>query len=121
MRRKEAGAAAEDLALKHLEAAGLKLAVRNYRCRAGEIDLVMLDGREVLALIEVRQRSHSAFGGAAASVDYRKQQRLITAARHLWMMRADLRQRRARFDVVAIDGALSGAPRIEWLKDAFRL
>lgn len=111
--RKLSGSNAEQAALKHLQAQGLRLIARNYRCRAGEIDLVMLEGK-TLALIEVRFRTSTYFGGAAASVTSRKQRRLILAAKHLLVSRAELRKFPARFDVVAVDG-----PRIEWIKAAF--
>ena len=59
------GRRAEDLALRHLECAGLRLLTRNYRCRGGEIDLVMLDAAaRVLVLVEVRSRSRVDFGSA---------------------------------------------------------
>ena len=115
--RKEAGSEGEDAALQRLKRAGLKLIARNYRCKAGEIDLVMLDGA-VLALIEVRYRGTNAFGGAAASVTWRKQRRRITAARHLLLTRADLRRYPARFDVVAITSGPRG-PEFRWIKAAF--
>ena len=118
--RKEAGVAAENAALVHLTAQGLKLITRNYRCRGGELDLVMLDGA-TLVLIEVRYRATAAFGGAAASVTWRKQRRLILAARHLLTTRNDLRRYRARFDVVAVSGGDGFPVRIEWIKDAFVL
>ena len=117
MERRDAGIEAEDAALRHLKRAGLKLIARNYRCKAGEIDLVMLDGA-TLVLIEVRYRSNLDFGGAAASVTWRKQRRIITAARHLLMMRADLRRLPARFDVIAISSGLRGVE-VEWIKAAF--
>jgi putative endonuclease len=115
--RKEAGAEGEAAALAHLKRAGLKLIARNYRCKAGEIDLVMLDGG-VLVLIEVRYRATGAYGGAAASVTWRKQRRIITAARHLLLTRADLRRYPARFDVVAITAG-APAPEVRWIKAAF--
>ena len=115
--RKEAGGDAEDAALQLLKRAGLQLVARNYRCKAGELDLVMLDAG-VLALIEVRYRATNAFGGAAASVTWRKQRRIITAARHLLLTRADLRRYPARFDVVAISSGARG-PQMEWIKAAF--
>ncbi len=118
MQRKDAGDRGEALALDYLRKAGLQLVLRNYRCRQGEIDLVMFEGR-TLALIEVRYRAGAEFGGAAASVTHTKQQRLAYAARHLLMTRADLRRHPARFDVVAIDGA-DGA-HIQWIRNAFTL
>jgi putative endonuclease len=115
--RKEAGTAGEDAALQHLRSYGLELVMRNYRCRSGEIDLIMLDGR-TLALIEVRYRSDAAFGGAAASVTWHKQQRIINAARHLMTSRSELRRYPARFDVVAVSPGMD-ALRIEWIRNAF--
>jgi putative endonuclease len=117
--RKEAGRAAEDAALKHLQAAGLRLVTRNYRCRGGELDLAMLDG-DTLALIEVRYRSSLDFGGAAASVSWFKQRRISLAARHLLTTRSELRRYRARFDVVAVTGDRR-TPQLEWIKAAFVL
>jgi putative endonuclease len=115
------GRQGEDLACRHLEAQGLRLLERNYRCRAGEIDLVMLDG-DTLVLVEVRSRSTAEHGGAAATVGARKQQRFIRAARHLLLTRPDYRRLPARFDVVAIDAAPAGAPGsvVTWIRDAFR-
>jgi putative endonuclease len=111
------GRAAETAALAYLKRQGLQLVARNYRCKAGEIDLVML-ASGTLALVEVRYRTCAGYGGAAGSVIYRKQRRIVQAAQHLLMTRADLRRYPARFDVVAISPDLSGL-RIEWLKGAF--
>ena len=118
--RKDAGDRAERVALSHLLAAGLQLVTRNYRCKAGEVDLVMLEG-EILVLVEVRFRRNALFGGAAASVIHRKRRRLIKTAHHLLLTRSSLRRYPARFDVVAIDGSVDGALQVDWIKDAFRV
>lgn len=117
--RKAIGVLGEELALAHLTSHGLTLVTRNYRCKLGELDLVMLDG-STLVLVEVRCRSSKDYGGPAASVDWRKQRRLILAAEHLLMKRAELRRYPARFDVVAIT---TGDPetKIDWLESAFTL
>jgi putative endonuclease len=118
------GRAAESRALRHLETAGLVLLTQNYRCRAGEIDLVMLDRQaQVLVLVEVRSRSRSDFGGAAATISAVKQRRCSLAARHLLMSRRELRRLRARFDVVAIDPAPApgGDAVVTWIRNAFVL
>jgi putative endonuclease len=115
-----AGRRGEDLACRHLESQGLRLLERNYRCRAGEIDLVMLDAG-TLVLVEVRSRSSANHGGAAATVGSRKQRRFILAARHLMLTRPAYRRLAARFDVLAIDAAPDGGPsRLTWIRDAFR-
>lgn len=116
--RKEAGVAAENAAFRFLVEHGLEPIARNYRCRGGEIDLVMMDGK-TLALVEVRYRASKEFGGAAASVTWFKQKRIILAARHLLKTRRDLRNHRARFDVVAISGTDWRKPKIDWIKRAF--
>lgn len=114
------GRRGEDRALAHLQLQGLELVERNYRCRAGEIDLVMCEGA-VLVLVEVRSRSRADFGSAAASIGARKQRRFILAARHLLLTRPELRRLRTRFDVVAIDpGEQPGAPPVvTWIRNAF--
>ena len=112
---KQAGDAAEDRALAHLAAAGLKLVARNYRTPGrggGEIDLVMRDAGGTLVFVEVRQRASTAFGGAAASISPFKQRRIIFAARHFLARLAH--QPPCRFDVVSVE---AGA--IEWLRGAF--
>lgn len=81
----------------------------------------MLDGT-TLVLVEVRSRSSTDYGGAAASVGARKQRRFTLAARHLMLTRPEYRRLAVRFDVVALDrpeGA--GAAVCTWLKDAFRM
>lgn len=116
----EAGRRGEDLACRHLQSQGLELLERNYRCRAGEIDLVMLDGR-TLVLVEVRSRTSNSHGSAAATVGARKQRRFTLAARHLMLTRPQYRRLAARFDVVAIDPAPGGeSTRLTWIRDAFR-
>lgn len=113
--RKAAGDAAEDRALAHLLDAGLRLVARNYRTPGrggGEIDLVMRDGA-TLVFVEVRRRSRADFGGAAASVGFVKQRRIVFAARH-FLLRLRGSPPPCRFDVVAVEDG-----RITWLRAAF--
>ena len=115
--RQAAGARAESLARRHLGAAGLAEVARNWRCRAGELDLVMRDAA-TLVFVEVRYRRSDAFGGARASVDARKQARLIRVAEHFLAAHRDLAELPCRFDVVAISGP-EEACSLEWIRDAF--
>lgn len=112
------GTAAEDLALRYLEARGLTLVARNFRCRTGELDLIMRD-REQLVFVEVRSRRHSRYGTPAESVTRTKQQRLLRAAA-FYLQRQRLLDAPCRFDVVAILQA-EDEPRMEWIRDAFQL
>lgn len=115
-----AGRRGEDLARRHLEAQGLEFLESNYRCRAGEIDLVMLEG-STLVIVEVRSRTSAQHGSAAATVGPRKQRRFILASRHLMLTRPAYRRLAARFDVVAIDAAGPDTPPlVTWIRDAFR-
>ena len=121
--RKAIGLLGEEAALSYLLEHGLRLITRNYRCKMGEIDLVMLDGA-TLVIIEVRYRASGDYGGAAASVTWDKQQRLVRATEHLRMKRAELQQYPARFDVIAITAGAARDPtelRIDWIKRAFTL
>jgi putative endonuclease len=113
------GGAAEQLAALHLEGRGLEVIARNLRCRVGELDLVCRDGG-VLVIVEVRQRCSADFGGALASVDRRKQRKIIRAARFFLQQCAPWRALVIRFDVVAVHGLPDGTHRIDWIKDAFR-
>ena len=117
--RQRAGIQAEDAAAAFLQAAGARILLRNYRCRCGELDIVARVGPEELAIVEVRTRSSQAYGGAAASVDAMKRQRLIRAAKRLLQQRADLARLRVRFDVVVVSYPSPEAPGIEWIKHAF--
>jgi putative endonuclease len=112
---KQKGDAAEDRALRHLQANGLRLVLRNYRTPGrggGEIDLIMRDPDGTLVFVEVRKRRSTDHGGALASVTFVKQQRIVFAAQHYLLK---LRQvPPCRFDVVAVEG-----DDLKWFKAAF--
>lgn len=108
------GEQAELWAAKFLQQQGLTLIARNYRCRFGEIDLVMQDG-EVLVFVEVRLRSGNSFGGAAASIDSHKQKRLISTAQHYLSQLPCTPP--CRFDAMVMDDAEGRG--LQWLKNAF--
>ena len=109
--RQVVGDDAEDRALAYLVRQGLQLRTRNFRCKSGEIDLIMAD-RETLVFVEVRKRSSMRYGGAAASVTPAKQARLIRAA-YLYLTRYSVTPP-CRFDVIAFE-----QERMSWLKNAF--
>lgn len=111
---KSRGAQAEQWAAQHLQQRGMKLLARNYRGRFGEIDLIMQDDT-ALVFVEVRLRRNADFGGAAASIDARKQQRIIRTAQQY--LSALARTPPCRFDVVLMDDVLGH--NVQWLKNAF--
>lgn len=110
----QTGKQAEQLACDYLQARGLHLRAQNYRLRNGEIDLIMQDG-PIIVFVEVRYRRGTAYGGALASIDLRKQQRLLHTAQHYLLYQAPEAQ--ARFDVIAIEGNND----IQWIPNAFDL
>lgn len=110
---------AENLAHDYLCGQGLQPIERNYRCKAGEIDLIMQQ-REVLVFVEVRYRQSQRYGGSLESIDFRKQQRILTTATHYLCTHNWAQHYSCRFDVVLIDG-ISDTPQIRWIADAFRI
>ena len=112
---RQCGNAAEDRALAHLQAAGLRLLERNYRTPGrggGEIDLIVRDRDGTLVFVEVRSRASDAFGGAGASIGSAKRQRIVFAARHYLLRLAAPPP--CRFDVVLVQGES-----LQWLQAAF--
>lgn len=114
------GSQMEDAAARYLQGAGLTIETRNFRCPAGEIDLIARDN-ETLVFVEVRYRRNARFGGATASVNRRKQQKLIASAKHY--LQHKKRNCPCRFDVVAIEGTGiengAAAENIHWVVNAF--
>lgn len=111
------GESAEEQAHKFLINKGLKPVCRNFRCKQGELDLVMTDG-QTLVIIEVRFRKTDQYGSAVESVTRTKQSRIIAATQFYLSSQSNLSQkvdRPIRFDVVAI----SGNGNIDWIKNAF--
>lgn len=99
--RNKSGARAETLALNFLKQHRLKLVASNYACKAGELDLVMLDGN-TLVFCEVRSRTPSRYGSAAESITCKKQQRLRRAAAHFLQHHKAFQTHTCRFDAVLV-------------------
>ena len=108
------GAAAEERACRYLIAQGLQPVERNFQCRLGEIDLIMLDN-DCLVFVEVRYRGGRRISPASLTVDTYKQRKLIRTAAMYLARRSRFADCKVRFDVTAIDGES-----MEWLRDAFR-
>jgi putative endonuclease len=114
VRAKDAlGKYGEQLAAEHLEAAGLVLIQRNWRCRHGELDIVARDG-DVLVICEVKARSSTAFGTPAEAVDWRKAARLRRLAA-LWLQESTERFESIRFDIVAVLRTPDGSHEVDHL------
>lgn len=111
------GRSAEVLAARYLGARGLKALCSNYRCRSGEIDIVMQEGATIV-FVEVRYRSNSRFLDPLESITFHKRGRIVKAARHFLQTRRGGPPAPCRFDVVTLMGDLAD-PRIQWIKSAF--
>lgn len=111
------GRQAERLALTYLVRQGLTPVARNFRCRGGEIDLIMLHD-DCLTFIEVRYRASTRFSSPAPTVDSRKQRKIIATAAMFIAREKHFANHTMRFDVVAIAG--DGDVSIDWIQDAFR-
>lgn len=112
------GAWAEDMALAFVVKQGLREVKRNYRCRYGEIDLI-LDHANTLVFAEVRYRAAGALVSATESISSAKQRRLLASAEHYLQRRGENDQRDCRFDVLAVSGRAPN-PDVLWLRDAFQ-
>jgi putative endonuclease len=111
------GYRAEQRVARWLEQQGVEVIAQNYRTRLGEIDLILQE-EDCIAITEIRQRRSTQFGGAAASIDPAKQQRLIRLAQ-LWLQQhPEWRNAALRFDAIVIDGTPE-AGEIRWIRRAF--
>ena len=124
-RRRGVGQRGETLARRFLRRRGLKILAANYRCGAGEIDLIALDrgtrretGAETLVFVEVKTRRQDRYVAPAAAVDAAKQRRIRRAAEH-YLARHEASDLAVRFDVVSIVLPDGEPPRIDHLPDAF--
>jgi putative endonuclease len=109
------GRTAEDFACQYLQRQGLALLQRNFRSRYGEIDLIMRD-RKTVVFVEVKLRSRDDYGGAAAAVTPRKQQRLVKTALY-YLQQHPAPGMAMRFDVIAIKPTAGDEFPIEWLQN----
>ena len=112
------GKQAEDAACKYLMENGLRLVEKNYKCRGGEIDLVMRH-KNSLVFVEVRYRHSNRFGSGAESVIKRKQDKIILTALHYLQSHNNSDGLASRFDVISIQ-AISGKTDIQWIQNAFQ-
>lgn len=111
------GAEEEHFAECYLKNQGLSLVARNFRSRYGEIDLIMQD-KQTLVYVEVRQRKSANYGSALESISIKKQQKLIKAAQFYAISTHITENHPQRFDVIGLTGQLPNV-QIDWIKNAF--
>lgn len=114
MNTRAVGTAYERRAAEYLQKQGYQILDFNYRCKAGEIDLVALQGG-YLVFIEVKYRCGRGKGSGLDAVDYRKQQRILRAARWYMMENRIGQESPCRFDVVSFQGDM-----VTLIQDAFQ-
>ena len=117
-RRALTGHNAELLARRRLEAQGLELVAANYRCRFGELDLVMRDGAS-LVFVEVRARNSAVYGAPEASITAKKKRCIMRAARAFVREHPRFGGMMLRFDVVGIL-TRGPSPRFRWIRNAIQ-
>ena len=110
----------EDPAPAYLRCRGLNLLRKNYRCRRGEIDLVMLESsypERTLVFVEVRYRKPTAYGAPQETITRINQNRIIAAAAH-FLATTNALHCTTRFDAMAVTRP-HYLPNVHWIKDAF--
>jgi putative endonuclease len=125
-RPKPSGPHGEHLARRYLLRSGFKILARNYRCPAGEIDLIALDRRPAegpagptIAFVEVKTRRDDAWTDPAAAVDTEKRRRIRKAAAYYLAQRDSLGYN-VRFDIVSVVLPAGARPHVQHIPDAFR-
>jgi putative endonuclease len=116
---KKTGEHYEQIAIEWLCDRGFQIVERNFRCKAGEIDIIARDGPQ-LVFVEVRARSNPRYASAAASVDWRKQRKLLRTAQFYLQTQPHSAKVPCRFDVIAIEPRQSSVDAaVNWIRAAF--
>ena len=113
--RNELGALGEQLAVEHLRALGLRILVRNWRCRYGELDVIAADGDRTVVFIEVKTRSGDGFGGIAEAVTRAKVRRIRRLA-GIWLAGQDTGWAQVRIDVIGVRIGRRRVPEVMYLR-----
>jgi putative endonuclease len=108
----------ETEAARYLEGKGCRLLTRGFRCRFGEIDLIVEDG-DTVCFVEVKFRGTLGFGGAAFAIPAAKQRKLIKTAQYCILSNPGLANQAMRFDALLIQRQADGGDRYDWIKNAF--
>lgn len=111
----------EDWVAKYLEKNNCRILERNFLCRLGEVDLILDHIQsQSLVFVEVRFRKNQLFGGPLASIDWKKQRKLIRTAEYYLKQKPHFQKMSCRFDVVGVTMDNNGALKLEWVQNAFQ-
>jgi putative endonuclease len=116
--RKLLGQWGENYSHRFLKKQGLKTLTRNFSCKTGEIDLVMIDTDRTVVFVEVRTKSDESLSSAESSITTPKKARLLRTARY-FITTHNIEDRPFRFDIVTIVLPPKGPPQIRHYKNAF--
>lgn len=115
MTRAELGALGEQLAVTHLEALGLRVLARNWRCRYGELDVIAADtATRTVVFVEVKTRTGDGFGGVEQAVTPQKVRRLRRLA-GLWLAAQEVSWAAVRIDVIGVRIGRRATPEVSHL------
>lgn len=113
MNTRKTGDFYEEIVVRFLQNNGIKIIMKNYRCKMGEIDIIGED-RDTLVFFEVKYRKTNSYGTPFDAIDYRKQKQIIKVAKYF--ISGNKIDKFIRFDAIGITGS-----DIEWIKNAFSL
>jgi putative endonuclease len=116
--RKRLGRWGEKQGEKFLKSKGLKTLARNFSCKTGEIDLIMVDGDGSIVFVEVRTKADESFGPPEETITQPKRARLLRTARY-FLAAHHIEDRPLRFDVVTVVLGQVGRPQIRHYQNAF--
>jgi putative endonuclease len=103
---------------RFLKGAGLRTIARNYRCKVGEVDIVMADDTGTVVFVEVKTRADEEFTNAQDAVGHNKRKKLGSLAKY-FLKSYNIKDKHIRFDVVAVVLGEKGRPEIRHYKNAF--
>ena len=116
--RKLLGQWGEKRSEKFLKRKGLKTLTRNFSCKTGEIDLVMVDGDRTIVFVEVKTRADESFSPSESAITAGKKTKMIRAARY-FLATNEIEDRPLRFDVVTVILGHKGPVQIRHYENAF--
>ncbi len=117
--RANLGRRGEKLARRFIEKLGYRIIAQNYHCPAGELDLMALDGDEIV-FVEVKTRRSEEAQDVEQAVNPTKRRQLTRVANYYLATNAAARKHPCRFDVVGIVWSDDGDPQVRHILNAFR-
>lgn len=115
----ETGGEGEDLAESFLKSEGFRIVERNFRCKGGEVDLIVWR-KEEIHFVEVKARGSKAFGDPLESIGEAKQRRISQAAQIFLLKNPVFDKHQKNFSVITVNSSVT-PPQIEFIPNAFEM